>query len=307
MRRALAVSLFILLIADPAAAKSLRLAFSGTSITCGTGTSTVDKAFPALVAAELERRGSAVAAHNACVGGAVSLAQLVALKRDVLPLNPDLLIIEAGTLDRVHDLTLGPAALESMVRLARAAAIPVLLFYPFTDYAALPARTVASIASRYGVPLLDISAFAKRERLGLAELSTDRVHANDRGHALIAAAIVSWIDRERPFNAQESNAAITLPRRTFAPDLDNLRFVAAKDVSEGAEFLLQARFAAMLFHSAETPLSFTFRVNGGRVRSVTNQPGWLITHPLLFEQRPGIHRVELDGLQRDRLSGFLID
>lgn len=113
-------------------AGQLRIFYSGSSITCGTGVSSDATAFPALVAVELERLLSiAVQTLNVCYGGATSMAQLGSLKQEGLPLNPDLLILEVGILDKLSPMA-SAAAMESICRVAVSNRMPSLVVYPFT-------------------------------------------------------------------------------------------------------------------------------------------------------------------------------
>jgi hypothetical protein len=280
-----------------------RIVFSGTSISCGSGASSYRNAFPSLVVAQLARNtGKDFEDHNTCIGGAVSLAQLVSLKEKGLPLKPNLLIIETGTLDRAHELTLGMAAVESMYRLAYTSGVPTLALYPWTDYAALDKSVVASLAARYGIPLVDIQKSAQREKLKLEDITIDKVHFNDRGHALIARAILEAVEREHLVTRGPGTPKSPSRERATTPNLDQLRFVPAprRNILE-----ISASMVVVLLKTSSGPHNLGFRIDGGPPISVT-QPGWLLTHTLFYGFSSERHVIEFGLSGGSQIAGFLV-
>src|SRR5271156_5347956 len=85
------------------ATRNLRIAWMGTSITCGLGASSEAQRFTVRVNRLFERQtGAEILSRNFCFGGAHSGLQVALLKTSVLPWKPDLGIAERGTLDELY-------------------------------------------------------------------------------------------------------------------------------------------------------------------------------------------------------------
>jgi lysophospholipase L1-like esterase len=305
--------------------KPLRIVFLGTSIMCGTGASSYAKAFPPLLTADIEKlAGTKAQEFNLCLGGSISPVQLAVLKYEVVPLKPDLLVTEVGTLDELFKLKLGEPALEAMFRLIKAEKIPTIAFYPFTSYAALQRKTVVSLANQYRIPTLDIEQHATRRGLSILNLTEDRVHANDRGHALIRKVLSDYLRLTKTM-AQPLVAA-NRTAQMQENSLDEIQFVAAQKLFPQHEaialqhfsglgsgiscvngcdlsFSIEARLAVLVFHPSDRPIKFSYRVDGKEWSPTIEQPSWLISYPLLSEDRTGSHRIELK--LENNLAGFL--
>src|ERR1700683_1470733 len=115
------------------ATRNLRIAWMGTSITCGWGASSEAARFTVQVNRIFERQtGAKMVSRNFCFGGADSLLQVALLKTSVLAWKPDLVIAELGTLDERYGAISLPS-IEAFMRLAYGARLPVIALYPHTS------------------------------------------------------------------------------------------------------------------------------------------------------------------------------
>src|SRR6187455_121797 len=78
-----------------------RVVFLGDSLTYGLGMDSRDEAWPALVAARLERDGVKIQALNAGLSGDTTRGGLERLP-DLLDLKPDVLVVALGGNDAIH-------------------------------------------------------------------------------------------------------------------------------------------------------------------------------------------------------------
>jgi acyl-CoA thioesterase I len=182
--------------------------FLGDSLTAGLGLG-AEQAFPALVAAELEDRGTPIRAVNAGVSGDTSAGGLRRIDWLVRQ-RPDVVVVALGANDALRGQ---PAAaieanLRQIVQRARAAGAEVLLvgIQVPPSYGDAYARAFAAIyprlAAELDVPLLPflLEGVAGRPELNLP----DGIHPNDAGHRRIAAVVATHLqplvvaDRDRP-------------------------------------------------------------------------------------------------------------
>jgi lysophospholipase L1-like esterase len=297
---------------------AMRVLFSGTSITCGTGASDYSHSFPARIVSSLEEDLKVkVQGPNICFGGALAVTQLALLKQEGLKWAPDLIVLEAGTLDSFSP-ELALPAIESIFRLAIARHIPIVAFHPFTSYAAAPKRELFELAALYGVPIADVSEAAARRGLKLTDLSTDFVHPNDRGHALIFDAVRGLFATPLP------SARGAMPRR-YQPDLDRIRFIPASAFSTKSKALPLARFKgagkAAEIHEAEIKmrssiavLIFSFgksakleyQIDTQPWTKAAPQPNWFLNYALMSEKKPAQHHLRLRVETVATIDGILV-
>lgn len=158
----------------------------GDSITAGVGAAE-GHGYPEVLAARL---GSEVV--NAGVPGDTAAEGLARLPQ-VLERDPWLVIVELGGNDILRQVPIESteAALDAIVRQVLAArALPVLVAIggPFGgSHEAIYAR----LGKRYRVPVV---GGALRRILLDPSLKADEVHPNDRGHALLAAAVADVVE-----------------------------------------------------------------------------------------------------------------
>ena len=174
---------------DPA---PLARAFSkarNTGLTCGSGASDYSHSFAARIVTTLENDLKAkVHGPNICFGGALSVTQLALIKQEGLKWSPELIVLEARTLDAFSPDQSLPA-IESIFRLAIARNILIIAIHPYPSYAAGPKKELMELAALYRIFIVDMSEVAASKGLKLTDLSSDYVHPNDRGHALISDAV----------------------------------------------------------------------------------------------------------------------
>lgn len=143
------------------------------------------------------------------IGGENAVKGAARFERDVLPLRPDVVLIDYALNDRGaapgFGLPAARAAWESMIEKAQAAGARVILLTPTPDTRVKSdgpddplrrhAAQVRQLALEHRVGLVDSLARFDAEVQGgvpLAELMSHVNHPNARGHALVAAAAAEW-------------------------------------------------------------------------------------------------------------------
>jgi acyl-CoA thioesterase I len=137
------------------------------------------------------------------IGGESSPKGAERFDRDVLPLRPDVLLIDYSLNDRGIGLAKAKQAWESMIEKALAREVKTVLLTPTADLAANledpadplneHAEQVRGLARDYNVALIDsLGLFREYIRAGgcLSDLMSQRNHPNAAGHRLVAAELV---------------------------------------------------------------------------------------------------------------------
>lgn len=185
----------------PAAAPSGPLVvFLGDSLTAGYGLSE-DQAYPAIVAARLQARGTQVRVVNAGVSGDTTAGGLARLGW-ILRQKPDVLVVALGGNDALRGQP--PASAEANLRKivveARAAGSRVLLlglkippsYGP--EYARRFEAIYGNVASELRVPLLP---FFLEGVGGVTDMTQpDGLHPNAKGQARAAENVLPWLEKE---------------------------------------------------------------------------------------------------------------
>jgi acyl-CoA thioesterase I len=139
------------------------------------------------------------------IGGENSVKGAARFGRDVLPLRPDVLLIDYALNDRGAGLAAARAAWTAMIDQAQAAGAKVILLTPTPDTRVKSdgpddplrqhAAQVRELAAAHRTGLVDsLARFDAEVARGtpLAELMSHVNHPNARGHALVAAAVAEW-------------------------------------------------------------------------------------------------------------------
>jgi hypothetical protein len=193
--------------------RTVNIVFHGHSVPAGYfATPTVDtfNAYPHLTHVELKNRFP-YAVMNAIVtgiGGENSVAGVKRFKHDVLAMNPDVVCIDYGLNDRGLPLDETKKAWTSMVRMAKAEHVKVLLFTPTPDLGAKmldpsdllskQATQIREIASEQEVGLVDSYArFCEILASGqdLHPFMAQSNHPNRKGHDEVTKLILNWFPK----------------------------------------------------------------------------------------------------------------
>ena len=176
--------------------------FLGDSLTAGLGLP-VDQAFPAVVAAELARKGKPIRAVNAGVSGDTTAGGLRRAEW-VLSQKPDVVVLALGANDGLRGLPLAETErnLRGIVAKARAAGARVLLcgmLIPTSygpEYQEGFGRLFARVAKEERVPLVPflLEGVAGRKELNLE----DGIHPNAEGQRVVAANVLPHLTQLLP-------------------------------------------------------------------------------------------------------------
>jgi lysophospholipase L1-like esterase len=272
-----------------------RVAFLGTSITCGAGAT--ERFLPRVVAGLEERLSRRVQTYDLCFGGAHSLTTLLLLKHTALPWRPDLVIVETGALDGFAP-TLSSPAIEQIFHTLATARVPAVFLARTARCSEENTRPdILRFGKAYGIPVADIPAQAM----------PDNCHPTNAGHAQIAAALLAAIPSARPpaptrpptlAAAQFRSAA----RARLAGPATEVAPVFFKDLGAGLEapagavewrFQFEGTLAAVLFRLGHTPTAMQVRIDAQPWRTVEIQPAWFLNYYLETGLPPGPHQLTL--------------
>ncbi len=144
------------------------------------------------------------------IGGENSVQGAARFDRDVLPLRPDVLLLDYALNDRGPGLPAARTAWTSMITKAKAAGIKVILLTPTPDQSAKlddpadplnqHADQVRQLAAEHGTGLVDsLAAFKARIAAGtpLPGLMSQVNHPNRAGHDLVTAGLMQWFTPAR--------------------------------------------------------------------------------------------------------------
>jgi lysophospholipase L1-like esterase len=289
---------------------SLRIAWMGTSITCGLGASSESARFTPKVNQIFERQtGAKVVARNFCIGGAISLLQIAALKTSVLPWKPDLVIAELGTLDELYK-SISLPSMETVLRIAYGAHVPLIALYPYTS-TPVARDGLHNLGALYGDEVIDMISYDSKRRAELNKISSDGCHPNDKGQALIADAFEERLKSAGP----EERRPDSMPNRMYGPDLSGIHFqpvfldARAQRVSprlfDGQGYALKisgeqtitqkfnGSFLSLLFQFGGVPGKISYRVDNGPWSDVQMAPEWYLNYVLRTNLTVSAHSVEL--------------
>jgi hypothetical protein len=275
---------------------ALRVAFLGTSVTCGSGAAA--RFLPLVVAgleAKLHRK---VQTYDLCFGGAHSFTTLLLLKHTAIPWRPDLAVVETGALDGFAPALSAPAIEQILHALAEARIPAVFLARPARCSEENVRPVLRRLTQIYGFPLADIRT---------ANLADD-CHPSDEGHAQIAQALLAALGYPTP--PPLPRRAAPLPNARFRPAAQALIRGVGRPVPltffresgtalEASPGLTEWRFqfdgslAAVQFRLSRTPASMQYQIDDGPWKSVPVQPYWFLNYYLETHLRPGTHQLGL--------------
>jgi len=306
---------------------TLRIAWMGTSITCGLGASSEATRFTTKVNQIFERQsGAKVVPRNFCIGGAISLLQVAALKTSVLPWKPDLVIAELGTLDELYK-SISLSSMEAVLRLAYGAHVPLIALYPYTS-TPVSREGLHNLGALYGDEVIDMVSYDSKRRAELKMISSDGCHPNDKGQALIVDAF-----KERLKSAGVDRPPDSMPNRMYGPDLSGIQFqpvlldTRAARVSprlfdgqghalkiSGEQTVTQkfsGSFLGLLFQYNGVPGKISYRIDNGAWSDVRIAPEWFLDYVLRTDLAASAHSVELKIAPRPGkaavLEGLLVN
>ncbi len=288
---------------------TLRIAWMGTSITCGLGASSEAARFTTKVNQLFERQtGAKVLSRNFCIGGAHSLLQIAALKTSVLPWKPDLVIAELGTLDELYK-SISLSSMEAVLRLAYSAHVPLIALYPYTS-TPVSRDGLHNLGALYGDEVIDMVSYDSKRGAALNKISSDGCHPNDQGQALIADAF-----EERLKAAGVERPADSIPNRMYGPDLSGIHFHplvldtraerVAPRLFDGLGYALKfsgeqavtqkfsGSFLGLLFQFAGVPGKISYRVDDGPWSDVPIAREWFLNYVLRTDLAVSTHIVQL--------------
>lgn len=139
------------------------------------------------------------------IGGEDSVQGQARFARDVLPHQPDVVLIDYGLNDRRVGLPKAKAAWSAMIAAAQAAHVKMILLTPTMDAHAklndpndplnAHAEQIRKLAAEYHVGLVDSLALCKAELakgVPPADLVSQPNHPSARVHALVTEALQKW-------------------------------------------------------------------------------------------------------------------
>ena len=140
------------------------------------------------------------------IGGEHSVDGAKRFERDVIGCQPDVILIDYALNDRSVGLADAATAWSSMIELAKAEDIEVLLLTPTPDIHHVPedrsedlnrhADQIRFLAALYNVGLVDsLAAFDTELKTGTRVsdlLSNGYNHPNQKGHAIVVQQILTW-------------------------------------------------------------------------------------------------------------------
>ncbi len=215
---------------------SLRVGYFGGSISEGSGASDMGiTSWRALVTQWLRRRypDAEVTEINAAIGGTGSELGAYRCQADLLQKRPDLVFVEFAVNDLGSSEATVKRSMEGIVRQIWAANPLADIGFVFTTSRELqarvsrdhsnPIRWQQSIADHYGIPTVDVGAALLAEidqhRGNWETLTKDGTHPLDRGYAIYAQTVISFLDRE--WKSNRPSGPIRLgPASTSDPVVD---------------------------------------------------------------------------------------
>jgi hypothetical protein len=308
----------------------LRIAWMGTSITCGMGPSNKEAEFVGRVNQLFESYAHVnVTFRNFCFGGAHSILQVALLKQSVIPWKPDIVVAELGTLDEFY-ASLSQPAVEAFFRIARRNGKAVVVLFPFTKYAPVARQALYKLGAAYDYPVLDMAAIAAGHQVSLNSITVDGCHPNDLGSALIQDAFAALI--RTGADDRTSTAAGPPPRLYYRPNLFWTRLQpvlsnagginvrryfggAGTGVEVSSATVIDQPFTGsligVLFQLNGIPEKMSYKIDRDHWIDVPIEPAWFLNYIFRADLKPTFHLLQLritpNAARPAVLEGFLVN
>ncbi len=190
--------------------RRLKVVFHGHSVPAGYftgGKVHTFEAYPHLLHVGLNKKfpSAVISVIVTAVGGENARTGATRFDRDVLTLEPDVVLIDYGLNDRAIGVEAARVAWAEMIDKALARGIRVILLTPTPDTHPRPelpagalerhAEMIRQLAAEKGVGLVDSSAaFDRAIAAGAAidSLMSQNNHPNGSGHAIVACELAKW-------------------------------------------------------------------------------------------------------------------
>lgn len=205
------------------AGEELTIGFIGGSITQGTGASNANKCYAKLVYDWwCETYPQAKFQYvNAGIGATTSQFACARVEEDLLSYEPDFVVVEFSVNDEASNFY--GETYESLIRLilekgGEDTAVMVLNMVQYDS--GINAQGVhVPVAKAYGIPAVSMKDSIYKEigfkRLTAAEVSSDMIHPNDKGHAYGAELVTYFLGKVKD-GVYHSDEAAVLPEKTQA-------------------------------------------------------------------------------------------
>ncbi|MGD9517956.1 MAG: GDSL-type esterase/lipase family protein [Armatimonadota bacterium] len=167
---------------------------------------------------------------NAAIGGTGSMLGVFRLQKHVLQYDPDLLFVEFAVNDAGMPDDSVLATMEGIVRQAWGREKKPCIVFTFTTAHKLetPTHRHQAVADAYGIPTVDfqkaIRAVVDPGFIDWQILAADRVHPNEWGHAIYAATLATFLQRQRELTEAVPPPS-TLPAAVFSDEYTTARLV----------------------------------------------------------------------------------
>jgi lysophospholipase L1-like esterase len=210
------------------AAGVLRIVALGSSSTYGTGATARDRSYPAQLAAVLRARfpGTKIEVVNAGIGGETVALNLARLDRDVLALQPDLVIWQVGTNDALQKKSadeVRAGILQGIARVRATGAEIVLMdaqYFPErpdTDALRNARRIVHEAAAVAKAAVLPRHALMRHwiesgDFTPATLLVADKIHMTDASYRCLAERVADLLPAHPTAPAQDLMASATPAR-----------------------------------------------------------------------------------------------
>ena len=176
--------------------------FLGGSITQGSLAADISRCYASLVAGWWRKSFPAASVRdvNAGIGGTTSQFGAARAGEDLLALKPDVVFIEFSVNDE-NTLHFRETYEGLVRRVYRTGAAVVLLHNVRYDDGSSAEDVHRQVGERYDLPSVSLRALLWPEvasgRVPARDVTPDGLHPNDRGHAIVAAAVTALLDQVR--------------------------------------------------------------------------------------------------------------